>query len=227
MLVCLALAFTPKTPLSLLFAILWIVPVFFCVQHSYSLMIVLFTFFAFPIIYVKYAFLTIEDNFKLCLNCRNSKLVIKMIAEHQKVVQLCEDVNHLCKYVNFILYFLCSPIHMLNIYFILDPNAPTLNRVLAAWIFIFAFSLIFGVILLNSQITKTAHRPRLFLYKYLCQDSLPFKHRMKIMAFIEKLCGPDIGFYCLDLFSLNSYEFYKYCAFCVSFYIMVSGFLQF
>ncbi|CAG2172314.1 unnamed protein product [Oppiella nova] len=33
--------------------------------------------------------------------------------------------------------------------------------------------------------------------------------KIKILAFIEKLSGPDIGFYCYDLFPMNNYELYR------------------
>jgi hypothetical protein len=37
--------------------------------------------------------------------------------------------------------------------------------------------------------------------------------RLKITSFIEKLCGPVIGYYCYNLFAFTNYEFYEYVSF--------------
>ena len=113
-------------------------------------------------------------------------------------------------------------------YFTTFPTKTTQQFSEFAWslLFILVYTLIFGLIFLNSQITRSAHSTRKYFYGYLNSTSLPIKRRMKIMAFMEKLCGPDIGFYCWDWFPLNFFEFYQYCAFCASFYMMVVGFLS-
>ena len=43
----------------------------------------------------------------------------------------------------------------------------------------------------------------------LIKNRLTFRQRWKLLAFIEKLSGRPIGFYCYDLFPMNNYEFYK------------------
>ena len=211
---------------SYIMAVLWLVPTYLSFMIIFSMLYLGAITWTFNMFYVKYAFNTIEENIKICLKCRNSKLVIKAISEHRIAVKICEDINDFYKLMNFILYFILSPFHMLNIYFITDESNPINFRITAAVVSIIVYSIIVSLILINSQITESAHRPRKYLYRYLDNSSLPFKRRMKIMEFIEMLCGPDIGFYCWDWFSLNSYEFYQYCAFCASFYLMVSGFLS-
>ena len=47
------------------------------------------------------------------------------------------------------------------------------------------------------------------------------------MAFIEKLDGPEIGFYCWVLFPMNSYMFYKYVANCVVTYFLIIRIINF
>jgi hypothetical protein len=49
------------------------------------------------------------------------------------------------------------------------------------------------------------------------------QHRLKISAFIEKLCGPVIGYYCYDLFAFTNYEFYAFVAFVFFNYILLNG----
>ena len=210
--------------LSKLMALLWLIPTFFLIKFSWAMIYSGANIYVFCVFYLKYAFNTIEDNIKLCLKCRNSKLVIKAIEEHRIAEQMCKDFNEFFKMINFIIYFILSPSNMLNIRLIFNENSPALGRLTGLCVFIVAYTLAFTLILINSQIIRSAHRPRKYFYGYLNRKGLPFKTRTKIMTFMEWLCGPDIGFYCMDWFPLNSFEFYKYCAFCVSFYIMVSGF---
>ena len=52
--------------------------------------------------------------------------------------------------------------------------------------------------------------------------SIPIKYKMKLLNFIERLGGPDIAVYCLDLFPLNYYEFYLFIvAICCNFFLVV------
>ena len=119
-----------------------------------------------------------------------------------------------------------SPGQILIVSFTIDENTPKIGKIFEGMAFILDYSVASILNLVISQITQSAHRPRKYFYGYLTRNSLSFEHRMKIIAFIEWMCGPDIGFYCMDWFLLNSFEFYKYCAFCVSFYIMVSQYLS-
>ena len=208
--------------LSKLMALIWLIPTFFFIKLSCAIVSPGAHIYVFCVFYLKYAFNTIEDNIKLCLKCRNSKLVIKAINEHRIAEQMCKDFNDFFKIINFIIYFIVSPSHMLNIRLISDENSPVSARIIGLVVSLLSYTLSFTLILINSQIIRSAHRPRKYFYGYLNRKGMPFKTRTKIMTFIEWLCGPDIGFYCMDWFPLNSFEFYKYCAFCVSFYIMVA-----
>ena len=48
-----------------------------------------------------------------------------------------------------------------------------------------------------------------------------YKQRLKLMSFMEKLSGPQIGFYCYDLFAMNSNGFYEYITIYVSNYLLI------
>ena len=49
---------------------------------------------------------------------------------------------------------------------------------------------------------------------------MSIKQRLKLLSFIEKLSGREIGFYCYDLFPMNNYEFYQYLYICGSNYFL-------
>ena len=212
--------------LSILMALLWLTPIYIMLKLAWSIIFLWGIFWMICMIYVKYLFNTIEDNIELCLKCRNSKLVIKVIKQHRIAEQICDDMNELCKVFNFILYFLVSPMHIFFMNFIFDSNSPLITKIISTVGVITGYSLSFSVIFITSQITRSAHRPRKLFYRYLNSTSLPFNHRMKITSFTEYLCGPDIGFYCMDWFLMDSYEFYQYITYCGSLYIMGSSFVQ-
>ena len=121
---------------SILMAILWVLPTYFTIKICLVTLNLGTIFGVFIMVYIKYLFNTIEDNIKLCLKCRNSKLVIKAINEHRIAEQMCRGANELLKIINFILYFVASPAHMINIYYISGKNNPVVLR-----IFMLIFSL--------------------------------------------------------------------------------------
>ena len=45
------------------------------------------------------------------------------------------------------------------------------------------------------------------LYTHKCST---IRDKIFVQLFIDRLSGPDIGFYCLDLFPMNNYEFTEY-----------------
>ena len=168
----------------------------------------------------------IKSGFKNCLRQFRIKLrfgsvrdIERAIDCHNIVVKECEDINRMYKIITFIIYYIASPSMILCTRLALSKD---LDPIIKYPLFLIAFiagCVFVGMNFLSSLIRRTAHRPRLLLYKYL-DRSLTLRHRMKIMAFIEKLCGPDIGFYCLDLFPMNNYEFYLYITNCVKNYIL-------
>ena len=75
-----------------------------------------------------------------------------------------------------------------------------------------------------NNLKNSAHRPLRALHHYMAQNENMgngFRTRMKLMRFIERLSGPEIGFYCLNLFPLNSYHFVAQVADSVSYYLLI------
>ena len=143
----------------------------------------------------------------------------RAIDGHNSVVRVCEEQNRLFKVFLFSMYYIGSPAVILGFNLsrsnTLDPFIKYSFTIFVAIV----LSVVFCLNLFNALITKTAQKPRLHQYRYL-NRRLTFRYRMRIMAFIERLCGPDIGFYCLDLFPMNNYEFYLYITNCVENYML-------
>ena len=49
---------------------------------------------------------------------------------------------------------------------------------------------------------------------------------MQIEIFLNRISGPDIGVYCLDLFAMNLYEFYQFIAICIANYFIITKLLS-
>ena len=212
--------FDPDSGFSLIMVLLWLVPSYLFFQQFFSIVLVGFSQWALNVLYIKYVLIKVNHRIELSLKLRNPMLVFKAMNEHRIIVLFCEEINHYYKYMIFILYFMCSPALMLDIFYIFSNKTDIGGVVTGGLIFVVAYSVVFGLNLISSQISVKAHRPRLLLYGYLNENSLKLRDRMKIMSFIEWLCGPDIGFYCYNLFPMNSYEFGKYCLNCMTIFIL-------
>ncbi|CAG2177174.1 unnamed protein product [Oppiella nova] len=83
-----------------------------------------------------------------------------------------------------------------------------LTRLLAAQ-FVVVFVFILLLFIMCSRVSTAAQRPypTLLAYMTTAGPTLSVRHRLTIDTFIQQLSGPDIGYYCYDLFPMNSYEF--------------------
>jgi len=60
----------------------------------------------------------------------------------------------------------------------------------------------------SASMSKIAHSPYAKLNSIIARRTFTLADKFKIVNLIEKLAGPDIAVYCLDLFPLNNYEFF-------------------
>ena len=210
----------PKSGFSLVTICLWIVPTYLMFQQFYGMVTVGFMAWSLSAIYLRYAFDALSYRIEVCSQLRNPKFVMKAINEHKSLELLSEDLNSVLRYSIFYLYHLGSPALILDFYYVSSQYTDFIGKLVGGGIIVVVYSCVFLVNLFSSQVSGTAHRPRHYLYGYLNNmSSITIRQRFKIMAFIDKLCGPEIGFYCLDLFAMNNNEFYLYVANCVSNYI--------
>ena len=161
----------------------------------------------FIVFYLRYKFREINDRFLLCLRLKNFSH-LQIIAEHNQICKLTHDINQLFKMFLFVLYYMGSPALMVAIKVGEQTDLVQVKLTIAAIIIV-----VFGGIsvgnLMISLISKASILPLKYLHRYMAENQLPTKQRLKTMEMIERLCGPDIGFYCYDLFPMNSYEFYE------------------
>ena len=179
----------------------------------------------FCLLYLNYKFNEINDKFLLGLHLRHVSH-LELIEEHYQLCKLTYHLNKLIKVFILLLYYLATPNYMFMVNELQQDHLKPTYKVIDGLVFIISFGANFGVYLLASRISYSSRRPLKYLHKYMIKSRLTFQEKLKTMAFMESLRGPDIGFYCFDFFPLNSYEFYLYIANCTKTYIMINGLLR-
>jgi len=98
-----------------------------------------------------------------------------------------------------------------------------INRTLASIIAIIGVFVLFIFNYSMASVSKAAHRPYNKLYSIIVRKSITTTFKLKVLELIEKLSGPVIGIYCLDLFPFTNYEFYLYISNCAQNFILLIG----
>ena len=143
------------------------------------------------------------------------------IIEHNIVSKYTEELNNVFKYIIFILYYLDTLFLMFLLYISHANDTYFYFRFASIIVFVLIFVYNYSVNLFSSLIMQSSSKPVSVLYQILSLKGLTIRERLKIQSFIERLSESDIGFYCLDLFPMNEYEFYLYSINCAKTYFLV------
>ena len=172
--------------------------------------------------YLKYKFREINQKIELNLKNRNIILLMYAIKEHNYMEVMTKKLNYTFRMVIFIIYYVSTISFQLLVYNTHHKDSKPLARIIAGFLFITSF---WGIVVMNAMSTgviRSAHMSYPVLYKTISKGiRMHFRHRWKLLSFIEKLSGPPIGFYCYDLFPMNSYEFYQYLCIAGSNYLLI------
>ena len=195
--------------LIILYIIMWDLFLIICLTQLYGMVSIGFISFFVHIQLFKYKYneinLQINKSFKYKVN----NLLFNAIREHKLTTGIVKKLNdNVCVWI-FILYFFCPIILNLLLYF----SQTTELLVIQIFVASIAFGEVAIVYLLTyvcANVTKSAHKPLRILHQFMINSDLSYRQRLKIMDFINFLSGPDIGFYCLDFFPMNSFENYSF-----------------
>ena len=212
--------FAQNSVISLIALIMWSITTYLFIKLTSALIVLLLVVCVFGIMYLSYAFVDIANRIRLESKLKNIRPLMKTISEHNFTAKMVTDLNEFFRLFLFGEYYTGSPACMLVLYLIFheDNNISILILYIIMGISIYSF--VFLVNMACAFISRSAKRPRIYLYKCFTRNQLTVKQKLRIFNFIEKLCGPDIGFYCYDLFPMNNYEFYEYCANCLLMYLL-------
>ena len=123
----------------------------------------------------------------------------------------------------FILFYFASPTLMALLKISQGDNLNLIGKIFNVIVFIVIFGGCIVANLFSSRVRKASILPLKYLHRYMAENQLPTQQRLKTMEIIERLNGPDIGFYCYDLFPMNSNEFYEYVANCCENYFLIDS----
>jgi hypothetical protein len=196
---------------SLMRAIVNTILISFWCNHCIAVIWAGFVIFYIVSLHLKYSFRQMKDMMKQNLRFQNSVLIIDKIHKHDYYSKLTLDCNQFFKYILFITYFLTTPLLNILIYFTLSEVNIYLRIFYGLLVFNSSY-IVFIANYISSSLSSSAHDFTSDLYAFLSNKTIiiPVQHRLKICTFIEKLCGPVIGYYCYDLFPFTNYEFYRY-----------------
>jgi hypothetical protein len=209
---------------SIITSILTTIALFFWVNHCFALVWAGFVFFYFVSLNLKYNFRQLKDIMKRNLKSGNLVLLMDVIHEHNYYSELTLECNKIFRYVLVTIYFLLTPLLDIGVYM----TAFEVNyvlRIFYAFLAIGVSLVIFIVNYISSSLSSSAHDFTADLYTFLTSKRIPVQHKLKISSFIEKLCGPVIGYYCYDLFAFTNYEFYEFVSFVFCTYFLLNSLL--
>jgi hypothetical protein len=177
------------------------------------------------VLYLKYHFQQIRETIQHCVKTGNSTLLIDAIHEHNYFTELTEKLNEMMC-VFFGLVYICDT-PAINIILYLTIYCENLYlRSFYALFLAQAVILLFAFTFITSRISVFAHNVSSDIHKFLSRKRttrIQLINKLKISAFIEKLYGTYIGYYCFDLFPFTTFEFYQYMYFVSGTYFLLDS----
>ena len=160
---------------------------------------------------------------KYSTNRYMTSLLMQSIIVHNFCDKKVKELNHFFRCITFIMYYLATPGFLSAIYGIQHKDTQLIARIFCIFIILTNFSAVISMNLMSTWITKNAHKPYPLLHSFISrrQTRIPLRLKFKISQFIDRLSGPDIGFYCYDLFPINNYEFYQYITMTMQNYLLL------
>ena len=174
-------------------------------------------------LYLKYKFEEINTKIELSLKQMNIRLLMNAIHEHNYVERMTRDINDLLSKIIFLGYYMLTLTSQLFLFIAQREDTLLTHRIALSLFALVYIELLLYMHLTSNQICTRAHEAYPILFSILVNENfrMNFKQRLKIMSFMEKLSGPQIGFYCYDLFAMNSNGFYEYITIYVSNYLLI------
>jgi hypothetical protein len=127
-----------------------------------------------------------------------------VIQKHNHYSELTLQYNKLFKYILALVYFITVPVINILVY-MTTYEVNFLLPIFYSLITINFSILAFIANYISSSLSSSAHDFTSDLYTFLTSKRIPVEHKLKICAFIEKLCGPVFGYHCYDLFAFTKY----------------------
>ncbi len=160
--------------------------------------------YVFSTIYIVLRFNQVRDRIK---KSRSNVMLIYCLRDHNEICLINERNNLLLSHMMFIMYFFISIIVDLDMYLAINMNAFAF-RITFTFIAMIAGCILFLMSIPSAYLSTSAHSPYKKLNTIMMTRTLTPAVKFKLLNLIERLGGPDISNYVLDLFPVNMFTFY-------------------
>ena len=214
------------TPMGIIF---WSVIISGWLWDFMSLLLVAMSSMAIVFLSLKYHFKQISEELIECLSENDYKKLNLVLKGHVLMENETKSINGEFKYYIHHIIKIVKPCLNTLVYLSHAPGTTPIMQFFATAIIFVICLTNFIVFHLCSSITTCAHKPQNYLYKNLLskkRGGIPLIIQFKILRFIERLSGPEIGFYCYDLFPMTSYHFTDYVLDSIASYFLILKILK-
>jgi len=215
----------PDMNFSIIFMIITIPLKYFWLHHCLATISFYTALFYIATLHFIYQYKQVKDRVQECVKSKISRLLIEAINDHNRCTEQVQNFNKVVSIALLFIYFFGAIGIDILIHVIIHKSINVYMRLLYA---ITAFGFVFTLYIFTytaSSLSKSAHNLTNDLYSFMFRNKSNLRNKIKILAFIEKLCGPVIGYYCYNLFAFTTLEFYQYMAFISSTYTLLSNLL--
>ena len=213
--------FEPGSNFSLLAIIIWSPITVIWLILFYATSAVGFCSWYLVALYLKSKFKEITEDIKQSLKTSNSILLMKAIIEHDLVSTKLNQMNKFYNFIIFIFYYGAVPALLLLVYISHAKETTFYMRIITLLIVFLLYGGVTMMNLISAMVAHSAHKPYPILFRYFVGKRHSLRHKLKIILFIERLTSPQIAFYCLDFYPMNSYEFYRLVCYAFLLYLLI------
>ena len=157
-------------------------------------------------LYIRYQFMQINCQIKECIRRGDTRGLRRALLSHNIVTRHVKKMNGNVRYFNYIFFTVAKPANNLLLYISCEPDTHPLVVIVLRTMFAVNYLVMFFITSMGALVIGKAHDPITTLNSYIASSSIRsirFRDKLKIVAVIERLAGPKIGFYCLDLYPIT------------------------
>ena len=173
-------------------------------------------------LFLKYKFDEIHQDMQRSINVRQ---LMRSIVKHDETCLLVVKFDKYISVILFIIYYSGTPAVQLIAYVSHHNDTILLFRFVAGSVSIGFASLLFLMNYQSALVHKSAIKPYQTVYSVAAKHNLSYVEMLTIEKFLSRLSGPDIGFHCLNIFTMNNYEFYQYVSVATANYFLIMNLL--
>ena len=161
---------------------------------------------------LKYHFQQLNQEMNQQLKLKNYVQLASLLSHHVELENETKQLNEEIKYHFYSLYKCVKPSFNIFVCLLFMDDTVFEMRVVISLTLI---SLVFVLYVISDQcssVITSAHRSKSVFYSCLItrEHEIPLKLKLKFLQFVEYLSGPEIGFYCFDLFAVTRFNFADY-----------------